>query len=223
LTQTIVVDPLFWLGLSILFVAVSLTAVLVAALPALRELARASRSAEKLFDTLSRELPPTLEAIRLTGMEISDLTDDVSEGVQSAGRVVKQFDESVRGVKKQAKKAQATSQSLLVGFKAAWKAFRRPSPRRVLSPSAPERSPLDLEEIYSPYGTAAQDYPDGSLSEEDDSSDYYSDMPLNLPTQKSSNPKDKDGSNAANDEEYYHLDPALTPVKTDPPHNSALA
>jgi hypothetical protein len=61
----------------------------MAAIPALRELARASRSAERLFDTLYRELPPTLESIRLTGSEISDLTDDLSEGVESAGNVVK--------------------------------------------------------------------------------------------------------------------------------------
>lgn len=54
------IDPLFWLGLSILLVAVSLTAVLVAALPALQEIAKAARSIEKLADTLSRELPPTL-------------------------------------------------------------------------------------------------------------------------------------------------------------------
>jgi hypothetical protein len=40
-----VIDPLFWLGLSILLVAASLTAVLVAAIPALQELAHAARSA----------------------------------------------------------------------------------------------------------------------------------------------------------------------------------
>ena len=125
------VDPLFWLGFSILLVAVSLTAVLVAAVPALRELSRAARSAEKLFDTLSRELPPTLEAIRLTGMEITNLTDDISDGVQSAGRVVQQFDQSLSGVKRQAKQAQVTSRSMMAGFKAAWKAFNRtPPPRR---------------------------------------------------------------------------------------------
>jgi len=58
-------EPIFWLGCSLLLVAVSLTAVFIAALPALQELARAARSAEKLFDTLHREFPPTLEAIRL--------------------------------------------------------------------------------------------------------------------------------------------------------------
>ncbi len=94
------IDPLFWLGLSILLVAVSLTAVLVAAIPALQQLARAARSAEKLFDTLSRELPPTLNAIRTTGMEITDLTDDVSEGVKSATQVVQQVDQSLDGAKK---------------------------------------------------------------------------------------------------------------------------
>ncbi|MBI4783397.1 MAG: DUF948 domain-containing protein [Oscillatoriophycideae cyanobacterium NC_groundwater_1537_Pr4_S-0.65um_50_18] len=120
-------DPLFWLGLSILLVAVSLTAVLVAALPAFRELARAARSAEKLFDTLSRELPPTLEAIRLTGLEITDLKEDVSEGVQSAGRVAQQVDQSLSGARKQAQQAQKNTRSLLAGVKAAWGSLNRPA------------------------------------------------------------------------------------------------
>lgn len=125
------IDPLFWLGLSILLVAVSLTAVLVAALPALQELARAARSAEKLFDTLRRDLPPTLEAIRLTGLEISDLTDDVSDGVKSAGQVVKQVDESLVSTKKQAKNIEVGTRSVFAGVKAAWKSFTRtPSNRR---------------------------------------------------------------------------------------------
>jgi uncharacterized protein YoxC len=126
-----VIDPLFWLGLSILFVAVSLTAVLIAAIPALQELARAARSAEKLFDTLSRELPPTLNAIRTTGMEITDLTDDVSEGVKSASQVVKQVDQSLDSAKKQAQNLQIGTRSIFVGVKAAWKTFaRQKSPRR---------------------------------------------------------------------------------------------
>ncbi|HEY9664971.1 MAG TPA: hypothetical protein V6C65_41555, partial [Allocoleopsis sp.] len=124
------IDPLFWLGFSLLLVAVSLTAVLIVALPALQELARAARSAEKLFDTLNRELPPTLEALRLTGLEISDLTDDMSEGVQHAGRVVQQLDQSMSGVKQQAKQAQVVTSSVLSGFQAAWKVFTRPTPAR---------------------------------------------------------------------------------------------
>lgn len=142
------IDPIFWLGLSILFVAVSLTAVLVAALPALRELARAARSAEKLFDTLSRELPPTLEAIRLTGLEITDLTEDVSDGVQSAAQVVKQVDQSLRGVRKQTQRAQVSTRSVWVGMKAAWRAFRRPPvapPRRSDRLPSGETRPLEFD------------------------------------------------------------------------------
>ncbi len=144
------IDPLFWLGLSLLLVAVSLTAVLVAAVPALQEIARAARSIEKLADTLSRELPPTLEAIRLTGLEISDLTDDITEGVKSAGQVVKQVDQSVVSVKKQAKKAQVSTRSVFAGVKAAWKSFTRaPSPssrRSVERLPAAQRTPLEFRD-----------------------------------------------------------------------------
>lgn len=129
-------DPLFWLGLSFLLVCVSIILLLLAALPALQSVGRAARSVEKLADTLARELPPTLQAIRLTGMEISDLTDDVQSGVQSAGKVVKQVDESISSAKKQAKRAQVGSQSLIAGVKAAWKTFRR-QPK---SPSGGSRS-----------------------------------------------------------------------------------
>lgn len=140
-------DPLFWLVLSFLFVTVSLTIVLAVAIPALKELARAARSAEKLFDTLRREFPPTLEAIRLTGLEISDLTDDVSEGVQSAGQVVKQVDQSLSTVRKQAQKVQSGTRSLLVGMKAAWRSFTRPqkpAPRRSVDRLPPGRPDMEL-------------------------------------------------------------------------------
>lgn len=147
------IDPLFWLGFSILLVAVSLTAVLVAAIPALQEIARAARSVEKLAETLSRELPPTLEAIRLTGMEISDLTDDVTDGVKSAGQAVKQVEQSVVSAKTQAKKVQVTTRSLFTGVKAAWKTLTRSQASSSLgrrsSPAplpASQRNPLDFYE-----------------------------------------------------------------------------
>jgi uncharacterized protein YoxC len=134
-----VIDPVFWLGVSILFVAVSIAAVLVAAMPAFRELARAARSAEKLFDTLNRELPPTLQSIRETGSEIIGLTDDMSEGVQGAGRVVQQVDQSISGVKQ---KTQVTTRSVVSGVKAAWKAFSRPDSPKDISPK--DLSPKDI-------------------------------------------------------------------------------
>ena len=135
-----------------MLVAVSLTAVLVTLIPAVQALARAARSVEKLADTLSREFPPTLEAIRLTGLEISELTDDVSEGVQSAGEVVKQVDRSIGSAKKQAQNVQVTTRSVVTGIKAAWKTLTRKPPisgtnRRStdrLSPS--QRSPISLRD-----------------------------------------------------------------------------
>lgn len=122
-------EPIFWLGCSFLLVAIALTVVLVTAIPALQELARAARSAEKLFDTLHRELPPTLEAIRLTGLEISDLTDDLSEGVESAGSVVKQVDRSLRTAQRQVQDVGVTTRSVMAGVKAAWKTLTR-SPKK---------------------------------------------------------------------------------------------
>lgn len=167
-------EPLFWLGLSILLVAVSLAAVLIAALPAIQELARAARSAEKLFDTLSRELPPTLESIRLTGTEITNLTEDLNQNVQSAGRVVEQLDQGLGGMKQQVRQAQVTSRSLAAGIKAAWQVLRQPNPprsrdlpesdRRTHEASAPPRhrfGPTDeenfLEQELRPH------YPDSDL------------------------------------------------------------
>lgn len=120
-----ITDPLFWLALSLLLVAVSLTAVLVTALPAFWELARAARSAEKLFNTLNQELPPTLEAIRLTGLEITDLTAEVGGGVQSATEVIKQVDQSILVAKAQAQKVQTSTRGLVTGLKAAWGTWQR--------------------------------------------------------------------------------------------------
>jgi uncharacterized protein YoxC len=157
-----VTEPLFWLGLSLLLVAASLAAVLVAAIPALQELARAARSAEKLFDTLSRELPPTLDAIRTTGLEITDLTDDVSEGVKSATGVVKQVDQSIEGARKQAQNVQVGTRSFFAGVKTAWKTFTRPKPSRKTS----ERQPLRDWEFQNNRRPKEEIYPGDDLYDE---------------------------------------------------------
>ena len=135
------IEPLFWLALSFLLVATSLIAVLVAAMPALQELARAARSAEKLFDTLSRELPPTLDAIRMTNLEINDLTDDVSDSVKSADRIIRQVDRSIDGARKQAQSVQIGTRSFFVGVKTALKSFTRNKPPRRMM----ERTPSSLQ------------------------------------------------------------------------------
>ena len=160
------IDPLFWLGLSILLVAVSLTALLVTAMPALQELARAARSAEKLFDTLRRDLPPTLEAIRLTGLEISDLTDDVSDGVKSAGQVVKQVDRSLGSAVKQAQKAEVRTRSVFVGVKAAWKSLTRNPSTRSRIDSADRKRVTQLRDSFAPGQENSQNDVDDFESEQ---------------------------------------------------------
>ena len=113
-------EPLFWLGLSLLLVSVSLSAALFMSIPALTELARAARSAEKLFDTLREELPSTLDAIRLSGQEITELTDELNTGVKKATQVVKEIDQGVVHFKKQGSSIAKGSARALIGIKAAW-------------------------------------------------------------------------------------------------------
>jgi hypothetical protein len=123
-TAISVADPVFWLGCSLLLVAMSLTAVFVVAMPVVVELARAARSAEKLLDTLNRELPATLESIRLTGSDLGSLQKDVNRGVKSAVNVVEQVDRGLTVTKKQVDRAQITTKGFIVGTKAAFQAFR---------------------------------------------------------------------------------------------------
>ena len=128
------IDPLFWLGLSLLLVSFSLFAVLVVTIPTLQEVGRAARSAEKLFDTLNREFPPTLEAIRLTGKEVGELTDDLNQGISNATGVVEQVDRGFVTAKQQVIQVQQSSVGLVAGVKAAWKVWRKPQLSRLKSP-----------------------------------------------------------------------------------------
>ncbi|MBE7381084.1 MAG: DUF948 domain-containing protein [Leptolyngbya sp. SIO1E4] len=168
------INPLFWLALSFLLVSISLTVVLVVLVPTVIELSRAARSVEKLCDTLSRELPPTLESIRLTSLEITELTDDMTEGVQNASRVAQKVDHSVSNVRKQAQRMQVSTRSVLVGVRAAWKTLTRPNlrDRRRLSPgktpavnSLPTQSEVSRSSHPSGHSRFAP-HPPVSLAEE---------------------------------------------------------
>jgi hypothetical protein len=117
-------DPIFWMGCSLLLVAVSLTAVAVVAVPVVQEMVHVSRSAGRLLDTLDRELPRTLEALRATGSDLSNLQKDVNRGVQNAANVVEQVDRSLVVTKQQVSQVQITAKGFLVGFKAAWRTFQ---------------------------------------------------------------------------------------------------
>lgn len=119
-------DPLFWLSCSLSLMALSLIAVLIVAIPVLQEIARAARSAEKLLETLNREFPPTLHAIRLTGLEITELTDEIDSGVKSASDIVKQVDNSLNVTQTQIKKVRTGTRRLVRGFRVGWKTWNRP-------------------------------------------------------------------------------------------------
>jgi uncharacterized protein YoxC len=153
-----VTDPVFWLGLSVGLVALSLVMVLAALIPAVRELRRAARSVEKLADTLSRELPPTLEAIRLTGLEITELTEDMSDGVKGASEVVQQVNQGVTRVKKQTQAVRTNTRGIFAGVKAAWKTWNRPSPRSTRRVSEPlPYSREDAVEFGQPYVSSSDE------------------------------------------------------------------
>lgn len=118
-------NPFFWLLLSFLLVAISLTAVLAAAFPAFIELGRTARSAEKLFDTLNRELPRTLEALRNTGGELATLGDELEESLKGANKIIKQTENSLQTTQQHLQTAQRHSRSIWVGLKATWQVMQK--------------------------------------------------------------------------------------------------
>lgn len=86
------------------FVTAGFTAILViAAIPSLLAIKKAAEALEKLADTAREELPGTMAAIRLSGMEISDLTmelndlgQEISKGVRSSARVLSSAETGMR-------------------------------------------------------------------------------------------------------------------------------
>ncbi|MEO1133671.1 MAG: hypothetical protein AAFX40_13305, partial [Cyanobacteria bacterium J06639_1] len=92
-------EPVFWLGLSVGLVGAGMFAVLVTLLPAVRQLAEAGKSVQLFFDTLQRDLPPTLEALRLTGLEVSEIASSVDDGVKGASNIVKKVDTTLDGAR----------------------------------------------------------------------------------------------------------------------------
>jgi uncharacterized phage infection (PIP) family protein YhgE len=129
-------EAIFLLGLSFLLVVVCLTILLLTAIPAFQELAKAANSVIRLTDTLTRELPATLEAIRMTGLEISELSDELNQGAKNAGEAVKQVNDGIKGVRQGASNASIATQSAFAGLKAGLKSLGRPRRQK--------RSPSDL-------------------------------------------------------------------------------
>ncbi|MFT0788066.1 hypothetical protein [Synechococcus sp. OH20] len=151
-------EPVFWLGLSVGLVAVGILAVILTLLPAVIQLGRAAQSVERFFDTLLRELPPTLEALRLTSLEVSEIADSLDEGVKGAGQVVKQVNRSLEGARNQARGAQVNVRSLWAGVRAAWQALSSETP-----PTAMRNPQLRSGQAGRPFSAAAPSIPLGDM------------------------------------------------------------
>jgi uncharacterized phage infection (PIP) family protein YhgE len=149
-------EAIFLLGLSFLLVVVCLTILLLTAIPAFQELAKAANSIIRLADTLTRELPATLEAIRMTGLELSELSDELNQGAKSAGEAVKQVNDGIKGVRQGASNATIATKSAFAGFKAGLKSLGRPRRQK--------RSPSDLY----PENLRSSNLPSEDLDESED-------------------------------------------------------
>ena len=149
-------EAIFLLGLSFLLVVVCLTILLLTAIPAFQELAKAANSIIRLADTLTRELPATLEAIRMTGLELSELSDELNQGAKSAGEAVKQVNDGIKGVRQGASSASIATKSAFAGLKAGLKSLGRPRRQK--------RSPSDLY----PENLRSSNLPSEDLDESED-------------------------------------------------------
>jgi uncharacterized protein YoxC len=145
-------EAIFLLGLSFLLVVVCLTILLLTAIPTFKELAKAANSIIRLTDTLTRELPATLEAIRMTGLELSELSDELNQGAKNAGEAVKQVNDGLKGVRQSATSASMAPKSAFAGIKAGLKSLGRPRRKK--------RSPSDLNQENLRSGNLPAEYLD---------------------------------------------------------------
>ncbi|KAK4775830.1 hypothetical protein SAY87_023791 [Trapa incisa] len=84
---------------------VAFTSLVVAAVPTLSALGKAAISLSKLADTAREELPSTMAAVRLSGIEFSDLTMELSDlskeivdGVNKSAQAVQAADAGIRQI-----------------------------------------------------------------------------------------------------------------------------
>lgn len=83
--------------------SVAFVSFVASAVPTLYAMGRAAKSLAKLADTAREELPSTMAAIRLSGMEISDLTlelsdlsQEITEGVNKSAQAVQAAQVGIR-------------------------------------------------------------------------------------------------------------------------------
>jgi regulator of protease activity HflC (stomatin/prohibitin superfamily) len=84
---------------------VAFTSLVITAIPTLVAMGRAATSFAKLADTARKELPSTLAAVRLSGMEISDLTlelsdlsQDITDGINKSAKAVQAAEAGIKQI-----------------------------------------------------------------------------------------------------------------------------
>ncbi|KAG0449940.1 hypothetical protein HPP92_026995 [Vanilla planifolia] len=94
---------IFLLNIIACSVGISASWLLFSAIPTILAFKRAAKSLERLMDVTTEELPDTMAALRLSGMEISELTTELSDlgqeitqGVRSSTRAVRVAEERLR-------------------------------------------------------------------------------------------------------------------------------
>ncbi|XP_062080498.1 uncharacterized protein LOC133785260 isoform X2 [Humulus lupulus] len=85
--------------------SVAFISLVAAAVPTLYAMGRAATSLSKLADTAREELPSTMAAVRLSGMEISDLTlelsdlsQEIADGVTKSTQAVQAAEAGIRQI-----------------------------------------------------------------------------------------------------------------------------
>ncbi|KAG4189309.1 hypothetical protein ERO13_A08G218300v2 [Gossypium hirsutum] len=78
--------------------SLAFTSLVIAAVPTLFAMRRAAVSLSKLADTAREELPSTMAAIRLSGMEISDLSQEIADGVNKSAQAVQAAEAGIRQI-----------------------------------------------------------------------------------------------------------------------------
>ncbi|GAB2277217.1 hypothetical protein Dimus_011924 [Dionaea muscipula] len=85
--------------------SVAFTSLVITAVPTLHAMGRAATAFSRLADTAGEELPSTMAAIRLSSLEISDLTlelselsQEVSDGITKSAQAVKAAEAGIRQI-----------------------------------------------------------------------------------------------------------------------------
>jgi hypothetical protein len=118
-------EPIFWLGCSLLLVAVKFNGGFHRRFTCSARVSPGSPQCRKIIRYPPSGISPTLEAIRLTGAEISELTENIDEGVKSTRQVVQGVDRSLGSAKAGLSKLDRGGRRLLIGFKVAWNTWKR--------------------------------------------------------------------------------------------------